>query len=160
MFEIQKTQRTILLVYLLFSIVASFGQTPSLEEDKAAITAVSKARAEAFNNEDAKGVAVHFTENAGLMAPEKSALIGQRAIEDYYQSIFDEFEVRLDSYYEEVKVSGDMAIGRGEATVQLKPKGENKTTTSSSKYLNVLRRQPDGSWKTTYDIWNSNGISP
>jgi len=27
---------------------------------------------------------------------------------------------------------------------------------SISKYLNILERQPDASWKTTHDIWNDN----
>ena len=28
--------------------------------------------------------------------------------------------------------------------------------TSTSKYLNILERQADGTWKTTHDIWNAN----
>jgi ketosteroid isomerase-like protein len=27
---------------------------------------------------------------------------------------------------------------------------------STAKYLNILKKQADGSWKTTHDIWNSN----
>jgi len=159
MFGLYKTPKIILTFCLIVPIFAAFGQAPTIEDDKAAITAVSKARAEAFNQKNAQGIAIHFTSDAVLMAPDRTTLSGQKAIRDYYQSIFDEFEVVLDSYYEEVSVSGDMAIGRGEATVKLTPIGKNKSTSSSSKYLNVLRRQSDGSWKTTHDIWNSNGVS-
>ena len=39
------------------------------DEDAEAITAVSKARAEAFDQGNAHGIAQHFTEDAVLMAP-------------------------------------------------------------------------------------------
>ncbi|MDF9799425.1 uncharacterized protein (TIGR02246 family) [Catalinimonas alkaloidigena] len=125
-------------------------------EDVEAITAASAARAEAFNNSDAAGIAEHFTEDAILMAPAEPARQGRAAVQDYYQTIFDAYEVTLDSHYEEVEVSGDMAYGRGEAIVRLTPKGGGETTTAASKYLNILKRQPDGSWKTTHDVWNAN----
>jgi len=126
------------------------------EEDIAAITAVSSARAKAFNESDAQGIAIHFTENAILMAPGAPAMQGREAVAAYYQTIFDAYEPVLESYYEEVEVSGDMAYGRGEAKVTLTPKGGGATTTSTSKYLNILQRQPDGSWQTTHDVWNGN----
>ncbi len=128
----------------------------SIEEDQQAITAMSAARAEAFNQGDAEEIARHFTENAILMAPGKPALIGRDSVRSYYQAIFDEFETKLDSHYEEVAVDGNLAYGRGEATVTLLPKTGGLPSTSTSKYLNILQRQPDGSWKTTHDIWNSN----
>jgi ketosteroid isomerase-like protein len=27
---------------------------------------------------------------------------------------------------------------------------------STAKYLNILEKQSDGTWKTTHDIWNGN----
>jgi hypothetical protein len=57
---------------------------------------------------------------------------------------------------EEVKVSGDLAYGRGFAKVKLIPHGGGDTLTSTAKYVNILQRQPNGSWLTTHDIWNGN----
>lgn len=130
--------------------------TSTKAEDVAAITAVSEARAEAFNESNAQGIAIHFTEDAILMAPGEPAMQGREAVAAYYQSIFDKYEPVLESYYEEVEVSGDMAYGRGEAKVTLTPKSGGPTTTSTSKYLNILQRQSDGSWQTTHDVWNGN----
>lgn len=128
----------------------------SIEHDKKTITAISNARAEAFNNSDAAGIAEYFTEHAILMAPGAPAMEGREAVRDYYQSIFDEYEPELDSYYEEIKIDGDLSYGRGVATVRLVPKNGTESMESTSKYLNILQRQPDGTWKTTHDIWNSN----
>ncbi len=155
-----KTTPFVIVAFIIgFTLSPAIGQVRGTD-DKAAITAVSKARAKAFNNKDAKGIAQYFTEDAVLMAPGKPASKGKKAVMAYYQTIFDEFDVELDSYYEEVEVSGDMAYGRGEAIVRLKPHKGGETVNSTAKYLNILQRQPDGSWKTTHDIWNSNREAP
>ena len=148
--------------YLIFILAVSCApkKKTAQEEttiDTEAITAVSHARAKAFNNSNADGITMHFTEDAILMAPGKPATVGKDAVRAYYQSIFDEFEPELDSHYEEVDLSGDLAYGRGVAEVRLTPKNGGEPIVSISKYLNILKRQSDGTWKTTHDIWNSNG---
>ena len=94
------------------------------------------------------------------MAPGKPASVGREAVRAYYQAIFDEYKPELDSHYEEVEVSGDLAYGRGEATVRLTPRKGGASTVATAKYLNILQRQSDGTWKTTHDIWNSNKTTP
>lgn len=151
---------TLLLSLTGMLFLSCISEEPSVEQpvqsDKELITAVSNARAEAFNNSDASGIAEYFTEDAILMAPGVPATEGREAVRDYYQSIFDEYEPELESYYEEVKIDGDLAYGRGEAIVKLVPKNGEEPFTSTSKYLNILQRQPDGTWKTIHDIWNAN----
>lgn len=131
-------------------------EAKDVQVDIKAVEEVSKARAAAFNNSNAAGIAEHFTTDAILMAPDKPAMKGPKAVQAYYQSIFDGYIPQLKSYYEQVEVSGDMAYGRGFAEVQLAPKGGGDTLVSTAKYLNILKRQPDGTWKTTHDIWNGN----
>lgn len=92
------------------------------ETDKKLITEMSKARAKAFNEGNATDIAVHFTEDALLMAPGKPAAKGRTAVAAYYQSIFNEYTTQLESHYEEVEVSGNIAYGRGFAKVTLFPK--------------------------------------
>ena len=126
------------------------------EEDVAAIKAMSQARADAFNQGDASAIAAHFTEDAVLMAPNSPKKIGPAAVASYYKEIFDDNFTALESGYEQVKVDGDQAFGRGFAKVTLYSKTNGETLQSTSKYLNILERQVDGSWKTTHDIWNAN----
>ena len=125
-------------------------------EDVAAIAAVSKERADAFNQGNAAAIAAHFAEDALLMAPDKPTLKGKAAVQSYYQQIFDEYETALKSNYDEVKVSGDLAYGRGFAEVLLTPKRGGQTVKSTAKYINIMKRQTDGTWITTHDIWNAN----
>ena len=142
---------------LLSSIVfISCQKNEKNKDDIEIITAISAARAEAFNNGNAAGIAFYFTDDAYLMAPGGETLRGPMEIEAYYQTIFDEYLTELESGYEEVKVDGDLAYGRGFAKVVLHPKSGGEPIVSTSKYLNILERQADGSWMTTHDIWNGN----
>lgn len=131
------------------------GQKSHLD-DMQAIEEMSAARAVAFNEGDASEIATHFTDSGVLMAPGFPAQTGRSAVENYYQAIFDEFHTSLNSYYEEVEVSGDLAFGRGVAEVELTPRDGGETIQATSKYINILERQPNGSWLTTHDIWNDN----
>jgi hypothetical protein len=86
---------------LMFLIVScKTGTVPSTENEKKLITEISKARAKAFNEGNAAGIAIHFTEDAFLMAPGKPAVKGKAAVQGYYQVIFDEYTTELYSHYE------------------------------------------------------------
>lgn len=139
-------------------ICSCSNQNTSVETqaDISTITGMSEARAGAFNSGDAPAIARHFTEDGILMAPGLPVSKGHESVEAYYAGIFEAYETVLESYYEEVEVSGDLGFGRGEAKVMLIDKLTQDTTYSSSKYLNILQKQADGSWKTTHDIWNDN----
>lgn len=131
-------------------------QQTSVEADIQAIKEISNTRAQAFRDGNAEGIAKYFTEDAVLMAPDKPAMKGRDSVSAYYQAIFDEYHTDLESYYEEVGVDGDLAYGRGFAKVSLVPKTGGDTLLSTAKYLNILKRQADGTWKTTHDVWNGN----
>lgn len=128
----------------------------STDEDRKLITEISAARAKAFNEGNAAAIAMYFTEDALLMAPGKPTAKGQAAVQAYYQSIFDEYTTALESSYEEVEVAGGLAYGRGIAKVTLTPKNGGAALVSTAKYLNILKKQPNGLWRTTHDIWNGN----
>lgn len=129
---------------------------PSSAEDVREIEAVSAAREAAFNEGDATSIATYFTEDAVLMAPGQPADTGRAAVVEYYQSIFDRYDPELSSHYVHVEVFGRHAYGRGVAKVTLRPTDGGPAVTSTSKYINILEKQADGTWKTTHDIWNAN----
>ena len=145
-----------LLCICLFLPGCNMHTDPSPEDEKKLITEISEERAKAFNEGNAAAIAMHFTEDALLMAPGKPAATGRAAVQDYYQAIFDDYTTQLKSHYEEVEVSGNLAYGRGFAKVTLVPKKGGLPLVSTAKYLNILKKQPGGLWKTTHDIWNGN----
>ena len=145
-----------IFIFIIFTTACSSGVRRDAAADVSAIKAMSAARAKAFNEGNAAAIAIHFTESGVLMAPGSAATSGRAAVQAYYQSIFDQYVTNLESGYEEVKVSGDMAYGRGFAKVKLVLHTGGDTLVSSAKYINILERQRDGSWLTTHDIWNGN----
>jgi len=75
------------------------------------------------------------------------------------QSSFDLFnwKIAVDcEEVEEVKVAGDWAFARGNYTYTLTPKEEGKTIKGNGKYLSILAKQADGSWKFARDCFNNN----
>ena len=100
------------LVFICFLLSCNTAADPSIENEKKLITEISAARAKAFNDGNAAGIAIHFTEDALLMAPGKPVAHGKEAVQAYYQYIFDEYTTQLESHYEEVDVSGNLAYGR------------------------------------------------
>jgi ketosteroid isomerase-like protein len=56
-------------------------------------------------------------------------------------------------------VAGDWAYDRGNYTLTVTPK-PGKPMEESGKYLAVCKRQPDGSWKISRLIYNSNNPPP
>jgi ketosteroid isomerase-like protein len=130
--------------------------TPLPDRDAEEVRRISAERAKAFNKGDAAGIARHFSDTCYLMAPLEPTRTNPAQVKAYYQLVFDRYETALESGYEDVRVDGDLAYGRGFARVTLKDRVTGEVTVSTAKYLNILERQSDGSWKTTHDIWNGN----
>lgn len=143
------------VIYLTTISACGISASYSIEDDVQQIKDISSARAKAFNEGNAANIARYFADDALLMAPGKPVLKGTKAVEEYYKLIFDQYNTVLESHYEEVEVSGDLAYGRGEAKVTLTPKSGGAGSVSTAKYLNILKKV-NGVWKTTHDIWNSN----
>jgi len=101
-----KKKKFFFRAFILFTwlgVASCNQQSPTLEQDITAIEAMSKARAAAFNEGNAADIALHFTDDAILMAPGQAASQGKEAVQAYYQPIFDAYHTSLTSYYEEVK---------------------------------------------------------
>ena len=148
--------RTFLIALMLLIIGCDRHKEQDTTADISKIKALSAARAKAFNEGDTNVIAMAFTENGVLMAPDTKSTTGREAVRAYYQGIFDQYKTFLESGYEDVQVSGDLAYGVGYAKVKLVSHSGGDTLFSTAKYVNILKRQDDGSWLTTHDIWNGN----
>lgn len=151
--------KNLFFIAIMFTFGLTSCNAPSSHDeasDIAAIKALSAARAKAFNDGDAGIIAAAFTETGLLMAPGSKSMTGRESVRGYYQQIFDQYKTILESGYDEVKVSGNLGYGVGFARVTLVPHTGGDTLVSTSKYINILERQADGSWLTTHDIWNAN----
>jgi len=126
--------------------------TMDVEADKAAIRNLHDQTAAASNAGD---LARLFTDDAIMMLPNEPALVGREAIHTWAQGLFDQFTLEETVTTEEIQVAGDWAFLRGTYTFTMTPKPEGETQEETGKCVHIVQRQPDGSWKNTRLMWNS-----
>jgi ketosteroid isomerase-like protein len=68
----------------------------------------------------------------------------------------DQFTFHQEITIDETEITGSWAFSRGMFVSTLTPKGEGQAVLIDGKFMTVLKRQADGSWKIYRDIWNSN----
>ena len=105
---------------------------------------------EAFNRGDAKACAAFFTEDVILMAPDQPMTRGRQAFEDIYNSRMDDDSGGTHTNaLVEYGVEGDLAYQIGTYAVA------DADPPEIGKFLNVLKRQADGTWKVAVSMFNS-----
>jgi|WetSurMetagenome_2_1015567.scaffolds.fasta_scaffold89913_2 uncharacterized protein (TIGR02246 family) len=137
------------------------------ERDVAADTTAIKALRDkvtaAYNSTDAAALAATYADDAIMMNPNQETVEGKQAIQASYEAMFKEnagkVAVTLVLTPLETQVAGDWAFDRGNATSTITPKS-GKPMEQAGKYLVIVKRQADGSWKLHREISNMNNPPP
>jgi uncharacterized protein (TIGR02246 family) len=114
----------------------------------------TKRYVEAFNRGDAAAVAEFYTEDAKVLPNNMEMVSGKQAIQQLWKTAMEMGVKKMNLETAEVGYDGNLAYERGVSIVNIEPKGE-QARTEKGKYLIVLKRQADGSWKVAVDIWNN-----
>ena len=134
-------------------------QKRDLAADTTAINALLDQNIAAWNSNDAAAVTATFADDAILMEPSQAAIEGKQAIQAWYEAFLKENAVKCAITPLETQVAGDWAYVRGNYTTTFTPKS-GKPMEVSGKYLDIVKRQPDGSWKIYRGMLNSNDLPP
>lgn len=102
---------------------------------------------------DFESLARCYTEDAVLMPPNQPAVRGRTAIRDWMAS-FPRLS-RFTASVEEMDGRADLAYVRGTYRMTLHPEGAPEPIDNVGKYVEIRRRQADGSWLLAADIFNS-----
>ena len=162
------TRRNMLVcAFALTSILTFTGcqtaPTPEPKRDVAADTTAIHALIDkvsaAFNSNDAGATAATYVDDAIMMNPNQAAAEGKQAIQAAYEAIFKENVAKIVHTPLETQVAGDWAYQRGSYAQSFTPKS-GKPLEDSGKFLEILKRQPDGSWKSHRLIYNSDNPAP
>ncbi len=152
-----------LLSLLLIVACSPTAVEPVEEATEADVEAINSLRDEFIaldNAGDAAGLASLYTNDAVLMPPNESAVTGNQAIESWFQTTFDQFTIEFTLASDELEVVGDLAFDGGSYMIALTPKADGEPMEETGKYIIILRKQVDGSWKLVRDIWNSDSPLP
>ena len=117
------------------------------------IEAAIETLVECLSNNDAAGVADHYTDDAALLPPEAARVDGREGIQGYWQALIDSGVRDVALTTREVDDFGDVAneVGRITATAPGKDGGR---VPLAGKYVAVWKRRDDGTWQVHRDIWN------
>jgi uncharacterized protein (TIGR02246 family) len=151
--------RSVLLAALALALASTACQPPAQEaaglseEDVATIAASPDAFAEAMLAGDWAAVAALYTEDAVFMHPNRPAVEGRAAIQARMEQLrpFEQFEATI----VEIDGRGDLAFVRATYSETYTVEGTPEPIHDTGKYVEIWRKQPDGSWLIAVEIWNS-----
>ena len=121
----------------------------SITDDRRAVEATVNRYVEATNSGDAEALAQLYEDDAVLLPPDHQPVEGRAAIGEFWRQGTDEG-------LEVTTLRLDVDGGIGYLVAQYTLLGTDEEPADSGKTVMCLKRQRDGSWKVTADIWNSN----
>jgi ketosteroid isomerase-like protein len=154
--------RMILPLILLIAPACQPAAAPLSEADIAALHRLDTVYADAILTEDADAIAALYAEDAVEMPPNAPANVGREAIRAWYATQvfpaadYDDFSITPG----EIDGVNGLAFNRGSYAFTTAPPGSTEPVTATGKYLVIARRQADGSWLWTADIWNADAPQP
>lgn len=122
------------------------------DPDRAAIRQQHAASVAAANAKDWARWTAGFTEDGVAMPPNSEAIRGRAALLKFAESYppFTDFTAEVT----EIEGSPTMAYARGTYAITITMPG-TPPMPDRGKFVEIWKKQPDGSWKITIDIFNS-----
>ena len=145
-------QMVMLLAVLPFTACQSSGPASLTEADKAAIEASLAEWVKGALANDWAAVAATYTEDAVLMPPNSPIVEGRANIQAYFEGFPPVRELTATNV--EVLGQGDTVYVRGTYTMTIAAE-DAEPTMDTGKYLEVRKKQPDGSWLLHRDMFSS-----
>ena len=137
---------------------ASRGDAPAAlsASDSAAIAAADSAFLAAANSGNATAVAAVYATDASLLPPNLPVQRGRTAIRAFWGDLLDAYTVTFEISTDIIEGRGDLAYNMGHYRFTAVPKSKSAPgIADEGKFVDVLKKQPDGTWKYAVDIYNS-----
>jgi ketosteroid isomerase-like protein len=114
----------------------------------------------AVNASNADRCLAVWADDGVLMPPHHPSVLGREALVRYFRDLFSRSKFKFAFTSSNIHLAGDIAFERVTYTAMIWPGEGAQPIEDAGKGLHVYGRQPDGSWKLTYDIWNSDHDLP
>ena len=127
----------------------------SMPEEEEAVRAALQAFGDAVNRGDYDAVLDMITDDAVFWTANYPEMKGKAALQAAYDGL-SAYRVHQDFEVEEIQVCGDWAFARGYENFTLDPKSGQgpRLEIKRRRAISILRRQPDGAWKTARGMTN------
>ena len=123
-----------------------------------AIQDADKQYADAFNRGDVAAIVALHTEDVLYLPPNASAVNGRQGVESAEKEQLDAGWKNLSFSSVQIGSDGDLAYHVG--TFSIDAPTDEGLTTEKGKFVDIYKRQADGSWKIHVSIFNSDTPLP
>ena len=147
----------VLAAFAALLLIVAGCNAPAKEKPATAeeLSQVNRDFAKAMNAKDASAAANCYADNAVILPPGQPNVTGREAIQKYWQGFLDGAGF-VDASVSTVATGSNGDVGYEIGTADLHLKGpDGKIVTEKIKYSIVLKRNAEGKWLQTYDMWNS-----
>ena len=151
--------RTVLLCVAVLALSGCSDSGDSMQTEVSAsrieLGQMNRGFGAALNAKDAKAAAALYTEDAVLIPPGEPLVRGREAIEEYWRGAIELGGIREVSVETmDALSSGSLGYETGSFVLTVNgPDGE--AVIDRGRYIELLRREPDGRWLSTHGIWNA-----
>ena len=129
----------------------------SLAEDLAAVRQVLHDWIADVEDNDGRNYGDFLTEDFVYLGPDAPAVEGKATVVPWVAGFFERLTFDFpETVTESVVIDGDLAVHYYAAVAVTTPRAGGDPSSFDRKYIDVLRRQPDGSWKVSHHIFNLN----
>ncbi len=115
--------------------------------------------AKALTAKDAVAAAIVYDENASILPPNEPIVTGRANIQAYWQGAIDAGIIDAKVETIDAKSNGDLGYEIGTFTMRFHG-AKNDTIVEVGKYTEILERNDEGKWISTYGMWSSNEPMP
>ncbi len=134
---------------------SEYSAQPEASASKMQLGQMNRDFAAALNAKDAKAAAAAYTEDAVLIPPEEPLVRGREAIQEYWRGAIELGGVR-DVSVETMDALSSGSLGYETGSFELTVNGpDGEAVIHRGRYIELLRRDPDGRWLSTHGIWNA-----
>lgn len=110
----------------------------------------------AWLESDADGITRYLADDAVLLPPNSSRLIGRDRINSWLREFFQHYTMsELAMPERELTVSGNLGVERSVYEWTLTPKDGSEPIRDQANWIGIWRQSGDGSWTEVCGIWNS-----
>lgn len=146
---------------LTFVVACAESPDPSVTQsgnasDRSAIDANHERFLAAMRANNTDSLVALLTDDVTFDPPNEPSVRGREATRAWNERLLSQVRTSAVSVTDrEVLVDGNLAVERGSFTWTVTPVGGGSPMVDEGKFVAIYRKQADGSWKVSHDIWNS-----
>ena len=151
-----------LLIILSYTVILKAENISSYNQDNSSIKKLYETWHKAVESSNIDGYINSLDKDITLIPPGGPVISGAENYREFLGPVFKSATYKIQDGEYDIEVIGDIAIVRSRQTVyltfkdnanQIQSEGALQDNITTSDYLDILKRQEDGSWKCLVHTW-------